>query len=295
MRLGMAINNGQVEMWFEKEFEPRADVINITEENTEADLAKLNIDGLIILRKNRNGGIKDPVALVKKYVKANPKGIILFIAGLIDDEGTEMIKQMEKLAFKVFVVASPHGRMSEKEIRKGTSDLLEEWEICNTNVYHIFGPKGGCGATTIIVYFANYLATIGSVAIVESKSALEYYKLKENIDVFQRDNLTSEELRELQKTHHYVLLDSIIPETDKRTYFKKIMVMDNSPESIAKAKNIVAESIILNYHCPNIFPKEIIEKEIGKSISLVVEDNRIKFLTALATGDNPIENIETIL
>lgn len=290
MRLGLAVYNASFEKWLEKELETRAVVSKFEEDNSGDEY-----DGIIILRKNRNGGAKDPVALVKRYVKDNPKGLVLFIAGVSDDEAKDIIRHMEKMATRVFVVDSPLGTIGEKEFRKGISEMLLEWEICNTNVYHVFGAKGGCGTTTITASLANYLSTKGSVAVVEARPSLKHHPLKEGIKVFTKDALYTQDLREMQITHHFVILDGISPaDNDQKNYCKQILVMDSSPESMERAKALTADHVVLTHFCSGVLPKEVVEKEIGKSITLVIDDDRPKFLTALATGESVISSIEKL-
>lgn len=290
MRLGLAVYNSSLEKWLEKEVESRALVGKIGDDETE-----FNYDGIIILRKNRNGGANDPLAIVKKFTKSNPKGFVLFIAGVPDDEAKETIRHMKKLAARVFVVDSPLGNIGEKEIRKGLSDMQLEWEIFNANVYLIYGAKGGCGTTTITAHLANYLSTKGSVAVFERRPGLKHHKLNPGINVQTKDPIYTEDIREMQITHHFVLLDSTKPvDNDQKSYCKSILVMDSSPESIDRAKVLSADHVVLTHFCPTVLPKEVVEKEINKNITLVIECDRPKFLTSLATGEQVIPDIEKL-
>lgn len=297
MKIGVAVNNTQIEKWFIKELEGKADV-EIIEEDTFENEAQ-TFDGLIILRKNRNGGISDPVRLVKNFMQMNEKGLVLFVVGIADDEGVEIIRQLEKIAFKLFVIASPYGRVNETDMRKGISDVIAEWDVCNTNVYRVFSPKGGCGATTLTAALANFLSeTEERVAVAEKKNSLQFHKLNNNVKLIDNiTNITAEDIRELQKKYHYVILDDILDDilSEEELNIKTILIMDCSAESIDKVKNIEAEKIVLNFYCPNVLPKEIIEKEIGKKVDVVIEDNRGKFLQASVTGETLIKDIEELI
>ena len=297
MRVALSIKNKAQEAWFEEQIEqsPAAEVVDRRIESANSDMT--GIDALILLRKNRSGGVEDPVQIARKFIDTNPKGYILFIVGGLDHQGRQQVEQIKEMGCRLFLAASKgNAPLGEEAVRKPLSDMLSDWEICQNSVYLLKGAKGGCGTTTMAVHLANYFAEQQSVALVESRPSSQYHQLAEKVQVFHQQRITAEEIKQLQKQYTSVVLDEVeIEDEAGEISVKNIVVIDGSPESIAIAKKLQADSIVLNQACPEVLPAEVVEHELGQRIDLQVGYDRPVFLQAMTTGEPAVKDVEVLL
>lgn len=290
LRVGLAVNNPALETWFEKEL-CQSGLAQVTQKISSAEESIDHIDAIIILRKNRSGGVADPYLVAKKFIANTPGGIILFIAGLMDDQGKTMIKQMESLDCNLIVAAVKQGTLEEDIVIQKIQEFLELQKKSSSNVFSVFSAKGGCGATTFVAHIANHLSNQGSVLILESRESLRFHQLNAGIEVLTKAYISAGELEDFKQSYPFIVLDMDNPNLDR---VKKICILDGSPESIHNAKVLSADHYVLNQACTAL-PKEVIEHELGKPLTMSVESDREAFLKGAITGEPQIFSIEKLV
>ncbi|MFN7253522.1 MAG: hypothetical protein ACK4M9_22515 [Anaerobacillus sp.] len=306
-KISLGVGNIQLESWFLNQLESydEFEIVN-TIENTD-DVS--NQDAIVLLRKNKSGGIEDIPNIVHKFIDTNPKGYVLFIAGNEDEMGINLISKLKEITNNLFVASVSSGQLGPDVVETSFKNMLTAMvkedntihteenvamkeEICEKIIYEVKSAKGGCGATTISTHIAAMSQKKGrKTLLVETKGSLTYLSTPHELTVIDIEEFNNKHF----ESYDTIVFDDVTYNLKENISLKRLLIIDGSTESIEKSKELSFDHLVYNQACIEIISEEIIKHELKLESIITIPNDRALFLQKAATGELHLEQLQNLI
>lgn len=262
--------------------------------------AERQIDLIICLRKNTRGGVEDPIGMIKDAKRHSPQAEGLIIVGSEDETGKKMMIEATELGIRALSGKGSPISLTQIETEISNVQKGREKNKCEvkskSNIYVLESAKGGSGATAIMAQLAQGCVNKGLKALmVDLKGGLHHWfgvegvdddviKVKDHLSLYQRPTDLAWGI--WSKEYDVILVDGLESRIKDAHH---ILIVDPSAEAsvLAKSKLRLETKVILNHFLSDVMPVEVMEQDLSRSFSLVLEHQRQVYQLAEASH-NPI-------